>query len=511
MPVPIQPDAMRLLAALAEGSRALMKGRFWGDGVDALLGEIGQASGASRVWIFQLLELQDEAVIQDYVFEWAAKPSYRQLTQRRFRFFASVFDDPTYRRMVAERQRGMSQRFITERMAPGPLRENLESQQILSMVTVPIMVDGRWWGTLGIDDCERPLDWEGAGLDALVIAAELIASSLYRHQLASRRRQFELFQQVAECGIWEIDLHSGSTWCSRALLRTLGYPDDYARLPLRRLLAHMLRADRQRLWKRMRQCLSDSGAGQSFRLDVRLQRPETPARWHEIVAELACDTSGRPSVVSGLVIDISRRKQGEERAMLAAEYDELTDVMNRRGLTRHLQTTLKRTSTTLCHLLMLDIDHFKQINDRYGHPAGDALLKLVATRLDNELRGQDVLARMGGEEFAVFVSGLDDAQAWQLGERLRASIADTPFLLPPLAGMAAAPPVTITISIGIARLMPGQDLEHAQSLASTQADQALYAAKRTGRNRVMAYPQAAPASPQATQPAASRPSDRGSD
>ncbi|MGL6251886.1 MAG: GAF domain-containing protein, partial [Billgrantia desiderata] len=163
MTVPIQPDAMRLLAALAKGSRALMRGRFWGDGVDALLGEIGQASGASRVWIFQLLELQDEAVIQDYVFEWAAKPRYRQLTQKRFRFFASVFDDPTYRRMVAERQRGMSQRFITERMAPGPLRENLESQQILSMVTVPIMVDGRWWGTLGIDDCERPLDWEGAG------------------------------------------------------------------------------------------------------------------------------------------------------------------------------------------------------------------------------------------------------------------------------------------------------------------------------------------------------------
>ncbi|WP_238984469.1 GAF domain-containing protein [Billgrantia kenyensis] len=200
MPVPIHPDATRLLAALAKGSQALMQGRFWGDGVDALLGEIGRASGASRVWIFQLLELQKEVVVQDYVFEWAAEPRYRQLTHKRFRFFSSVFSDPIYRRMVEERQRGVSQRFIIDHMAPGSLRDNLESQSIRSMVTVPIMVDGCWWGTLGIDDCERPLDWEGAGIEALVVAAELITSTLYRHQLASRRRQFELFQQVAECG-----------------------------------------------------------------------------------------------------------------------------------------------------------------------------------------------------------------------------------------------------------------------------------------------------------------------
>ena len=476
MPVPIQPDAMRLLAALAKGSRALMRGRFWGDGVDALLGEIGRGSGASRVWIFQLLELQDEAVIQDYVFEWAAKPRYRQLTQKRFRFFASVFDDPTYRRMVAERQRGMSQRFITERMAPGPLRENLESQQILSMVTVPIMVDGRWWGTLGIDDCERPLDWEGSGLDALVIAAELIASSLYRHQLASRRRQFELFQQVAECGIWEIDLHSGSTWCSRALLRTLGYPDDYARLPLRRLLAHMLRADRQRLWKRMRQCLSDSGAGQSFRLDVRLQRPETPARWHEIVAELACDTSGRPSVVSGLVIDISRRKQGEERAMLAAEYDELTGVMNRRGLTRHLQTTLKRTSTTLCHLLMLDIDHFKQINDEFGHATGDQVIAAFARLLTHYLPQKAAAARFGGEEFVVFLSARSKTDGVDFAETVRRELAGKDF-----SAFGINRP--ITASFGVART---RETDRSIHDAITRADGRMYVAKSSGRNRVVA-------------------------
>ncbi len=487
MPVPVFPDDARLLGALASGSQGLISARFWGDGVDALLAELGRASGASRVWIFQLLELQQEVVVQDYVFEWAAAPHYRQLTQKRFRFFSTLFDDPAYQRIVAERQRGESQCFITSEMPSGSLLKNLESQGILSMVTVPIMVDGQWWGTLGIDDCERRLEWQGPGLQALVVAAELIASAIYRHQLTSRRRQVELFQQVADCGIWEVDPHSGSTWCSRALLNTLGYPDQYARVPLRRLLAHIVREDRLCFWSQLRTCLAD--ASKNVRLDVRLISKNGDTRWHEIVTEVVCDDSGRLEALAGLVIDISQRKQGEERAMIAAEYDELTGVLNRRGLTRHLAETLGGVPEPLLphHLLLVDIDHFKQINDAYGHPAGDALLRLLAERLDKELRSEDGLARLGGEEFAIVVSGLNDQQVMQVAERLRGRIADTPF---PLESLPARPPshqVGISISIGVAGLSVGQDLSHSQALAMAQADQALYAAKGGGRNRVVAY------------------------
>ncbi|WP_238984470.1 GGDEF domain-containing protein [Billgrantia kenyensis] len=274
------------------------------------------------------------------------------------------------------------------------------------------------------------------------------------------------------------------------MLRTLGYPDDYARLPLRRLLAHVLRSDRQRLWSELRHCLSQSCQG--CRLDVRLLCGEEQPRWFELVAEVGFDEAGQASIASGLVIDISRRKQGEQRAMVAAEYDELTGVMNRRGLTRRLRAILDSTPTLYCHLLLIDIDHFKQINDRYGHPAGDALLKLLATRLGNELRGRDVLARMGGEEFAVFVSELDDGQVMQLGERLRACIADTPFPLSSLATNAMQRQVDITISIGIAGLTPGQAQQEAQDLAIARADQALYAAKHAGRNRVLLFGQHEP-------------------
>ncbi|WP_163559251.1 diguanylate cyclase [Halomonas sp. NO4] len=505
----VTPDDTRLLAALAAGSRALIDARFWGEGVDRLLAALGEASGASRVWIFQLIERQAQAVVQDYVFEWAAEPRYRQLTHKRFRFFTTVFDDPVYRRMVEERVRGEAQRFIVADLAKGPLRDNLESQAIQSMVTVPIMVNGEWWGTLGIDDCERPLDWQGPGLQALRVAAELIASAIYRQQLTSRRRQVELFQRVTDCGIWEVDLHSGATWCSRALLRTLGYPDDYARLPLRRLLAHIAREDRQRLWQQLRRCLCTRTC--SWRLDVRLLTAHGETRWHEIVAELVRDPNQQVQSLAGLIIDVSLRKQGEQRARVAAEYDELTGTLNRRGLWRHLDEAL-RDDGAPHHLLLLDIDHFKPVNDRFGHPAGDALLRLLAQRLGGELRSQDGLARLGGEEFAIVVSGLEQPEVLQVAERLRAGIADAPFQLAAPSAGGEALTIPITVSLGAACLSAAPGRRPDPTLAIAQADQALYAAKHGGRNRVVAYWQlsaAADATP-TMDDAVERLSDRGS-
>ncbi|MGM0701943.1 MAG: sensor domain-containing diguanylate cyclase [Pseudomonadota bacterium] len=484
MPDTVAPDAPRLLAALASGSQAVMESRFWGDGVDRLLAYLGEACGASRIWIFQIIELQDDAVVQDYVFEWASRPRYRQLTQKRFRFFTTFFDDPIYRNLVASRQNGEAHRFIIEEMPEGPLRQNLESQAIRSMVTVPIMVNGSWWGTLGIDDCERPLDWQGTGLQALRVATELIASAIYRQQLTSRRRQVELFQRVTDCGIWEVDPRSGATWCSRALLRTLGYPDDYARLPIRRLLAHIAREDRQRLWQQLRRCLCSTSC--SWRLDVRLINARGETGWHEIVAELGRGRNQNVQSLAGLIIDVSQRKQDEQRAMVAAEYDELTGTMNRRGLWRHLDDTLIDDRAPH-HLLLLDIDHFKPVNDRHGHQAGDALLRLLAQRLGGELRTQDGLARLGGEEFVIVVSGLERSEVLQVAERLRSCIADAPFQLEERLPADTALTIPITVSLGIACLPNESTRRHGHTLAIAQADQALYAAKHAGRNRAVAY------------------------
>lgn len=458
-----------------------MSADHWAEGVDRLLAEIGPVTGASRVWVFQLLEVQPDAVVQDYVFEWASSEHYRQLNQGRFRFFSSSLKDPVYRRLVEERQAGKPHDFCIPAMPPGPLRSDLESQAIQSMATVPIFVNGHWWGTLGIDDCERPVSWRGPGLDLLEAAGQLIAAAVYRYQLNHRSRQIELFHKVADCGVWEVSLRNGRVWCSQALKRVLGYPETYPRLPLRRLLARLHSDDRAELRSRLRALRGAAGSAQ-FRLDARLRLAGPLWIWHEIIGEIQCNKSGRPVAVAGLLLDISQRKQDEEQALAAAQLDALTGALNRRGMAQHLETIGPATAPR--HFILLDIDHFKEINDTHGHLVGDALLRMMVERLRHELRPDDGLVRLGGEEFAVLLGGMRDDQALALAERLRRCVAAEPFLVEmpedeqPLM-------VTMSISLGVAR--QGDDASHEPNQLMADADQALYAAKHAGRNCALFY------------------------
>jgi diguanylate cyclase len=124
-------------------------------------------------------------------------------------------------------------------------------------------------------------------------------------------------------------------------------------------------------------------------------------------------------------------------------------------------------------LAMLDLDHFKRINDNYGHLAGDKVLKIIATVLRKRLRGTDFIARFGGEEFVLLLPSTVPAAGMKLLEHLRASIEACPFHF-------KGERVTITISMGLTAFKPD---EHSD-LVLKRADQALYRAKNAGRNRV---------------------------
>jgi len=164
--------------------------------------------------------------------------------------------------------------------------------------------------------------------------------------------------------------------------------------------------------------------------------------------------------------------------------DTLTAINNRRFFDQRLAEEMaaaKRDRHTLSCLL-LDVDHFKQVNDRYGHQVGDRVLMEVATLIRAQMRGNDVLARYGGEEFAALVAQTDDTAAMEVAERIRSSIATRRFEL------ADGEPFQVTISIGIATFDPEADPQFQRMEGSYligQADKALYAAKADGRDRVV--------------------------
>ncbi|MGY3019768.1 two-component system, cell cycle response regulator [Thermostichus sp. OS-CIW-18] len=158
----------------------------------------------------------------------------------------------------------------------------------------------------------------------------------------------------------------------------------------------------------------------------------------------------------------------------AALYDPLTGLHNRRFFLEHLQREMafaRRHSFPL-HLLYLDLDNFKLINDRWGHLAGDQALIQVARQLQDQVRQEDLLARMGGDEFALLVRGIPDSQILQLAGRLQQAVQSLP-----LEGG-----IPLTCSIGVASLLRLPAETSAQSFLAA-ADQALYQAKRQGGSR----------------------------
>ncbi|MES0371623.1 MAG: diguanylate cyclase [Mariprofundaceae bacterium] len=177
----------------------------------------------------------------------------------------------------------------------------------------------------------------------------------------------------------------------------------------------------------------------------------------------------------GILRDITERIRSEEKLKHLATTDELTGTLNRRSIYMNAKQGLaqaKRHDRFLC-LLMIDIDHFKQINDTYGHHAGDEALKAIVGICQSTIRDADLLGRWGGEEFVILLPDTELKPAQLLAERLRLAVEESGVIL-------TGKKTPLTISIGVAQFDRKEDFD---SLIQ-RADKALYVAKDSGRNRV---------------------------
>lgn len=177
--------------------------------------------------------------------------------------------------------------------------------------------------------------------------------------------------------------------------------------------------------------------------------------------------------------DITARKQRENALLNQATHDPLTAIFNRRFFEKSVASKISSAhqKNQDFALLMIDADHFKNVNDKYGHKTGDKVLIELAHILERSLRPEDVVARYGGEEFVAFLSNVTPQIAEMVAERLRASIAGA------VVYSEKAQPISFTVSIGIAPSGISDDV----GLMIKMADDAMYLAKQNGRNRVEMY------------------------
>ena len=210
------------------------------------------------------------------------------------------------------------------------------------------------------------------------------------------------------------------------------------------------------------------------------KEPSTTQRKHQALLAGAFDYFQVPTEVESLTLRVTQLvglRQTMERLRSEADLDHLTGLANRRRFRIALAREVERWRRygVPCALLLLDIDHMKAINDRFGHPAGDMVIRQVAATLTKVSRDNDTAARLGGEEFALLLASVDADKAVVAAERLRAILAE----------QAIDEVGSFSVSIGVAACPANADSERTLYSAS---DRALYVAKNEGRNRVAVAP-----------------------
>lgn len=220
-----------------------------------------------------------------------------------------------------------------------------------------------------------------------------------------------------------------------------------------------------------------AGEASSLSAEKRYVRKDGSLIWVNRTVSLVCDHGGEPLYFMRVVEDITERKRLEQELRELAATDMLTGLPNRRAFITRLEeehARLRRFDAQQAAVLMLDLDYFKNINDTWGHPAGDAVLQQVGEVINAQIREVDLCSRLGGEEFAVLLTGADPVAAQEFAERLRRRIAD-------ITVMHEGNSIKVTASIGVAALRATDT--HADA-ALLRADRALYKAKEVGRDRV---------------------------
>ncbi|WP_371323483.1 diguanylate cyclase [Dechloromonas sp. ZY10] len=294
--------------------------------------------------------------------------------------------------------------------------------------------------------------------------------------LRSREEQLRMVLEAAELGLWDWDIALDRVDRNERWAGMLGFRLDELDSKVLDSLALVHPDDRDKVWRSLNE--TRAGRQPAHRMEYRMQRRDGSYCWvfdHGRVT--AWDHDGCPSRMSGIHVDITERKLLEGELQKQAHTDFLTGLPNRRHFMQLAEHELNRSIRygSQLAILMLDVDHFKSINDRYGHKFGDDVLIRLAETLRKVLRNSDVAGRLGGEEFAILLPETPLEGAAEVAERIRLAIAESEMPLP------GALPFRFTASLGVAVL---DARDHTLDQLLNLADKALYQAKEGGRNRV---------------------------
>lgn len=360
-------------------------------------------------------------------------------------------------------------------------REWVERLGLRSCAAIPIVSHGQVVGVLRLEACRTQVHFSPALVDLFQTLANQFGPIIGNAKLFEKTRRAQLALRESE----ELFRRAIEQADAVAYQRRLGGDAfDFISAGIEKLTGYKPCELTANVWSSMvletvprsmpangHRIRGDMG---SWRADLRIRTKSGELRWLSDAGIGIPDGSGGDAVVLGILQDITERKTAEEEIRRLAATDFLTGIANRRSFMDTAQAEIERARRyeRPVTLLMLDLDHFKRINDSCGHGAGDEVLVAVARCVESMLRISDVLGRLGGEEFGILLPETSMDAATDAAGRLKVAVEE-------LGLPASAKGMMLTVSIGVAQLRPdGESLDEFLQ----RADHALYEAKRRGRN-----------------------------
>ena len=322
---------------------------------------------------------------------------------------------------------------------------------------------GRWWHVT----LTPVLDQVGTASALVAVVTDITARKAAEREGREAEARMALAMDVLDGGFWHLDIATGDVEVTPKLAALLGVrPADDLRWDALTAGIHPEDAAPIDIGPMLR------GEIDHATVEYRIDQPQGGPRWFRSRRRLLRDEGGVPERVMGAVLDITEQRRLEDRYAREARTDALTGLANRRGFETSADAFLKRSGAggRGFGLIVLDLDRFKDINDRHGHATGDAVLRELAARMRRVVRPDDVVARLGGDEFAILVADVEHGALPHLAQRLVVAAQD------PIATPAGD--LSVGVSLGIARTVAG---DAGISDLAARADRALYEVKLAGR------------------------------
>ncbi|UEM22241.1 EAL domain-containing protein [Skermanella mucosa] len=409
-----------ILQAIAHGAAAMVALPDWRAGIDDLLGRLAAAAGVSRVYLFEVHEVAGQGLAQTCRHDWAAPGLAPLVGDPRNTDEKLVGTDPTLTDWTERRRRGELIQGLTRDLS-GYLREDFEYQRILSFVSVPILLDGVWWGHLGFDDCESERVWSELELDVLKTAAALIAGAVERSRAAGVLRTSEalksaMLDTALDCVI-TIDDGGRVVEFNRAAERTFGWRREAV---IGRSLAEVIVPPEMRGPHETglgRYLASGETRVLGSRIEVEGLRSDGSRMPLELAITEVATAEGR--FFTAYLRDITERRQARARLERMAYFDAVTGLPNRAQLLKRVAE--RQAASESPWIVAVELTRFGSLKISLGTAFADTLLRALTSRLGERLGDDALLARTGDRQLAVLgtaAGGAEEETARRLGQAL---------------------------------------------------------------------------------------------